>query len=395
MTRFRNIFQHNMLRMLLVSFLTFIFLFVKIQKNEIPFQSDELYWIQTARILPYMLEEKLYLPYWREHMGFTNLNGAKWIYAFGLRAFGHENFEYLGIPPQTYYLWNSYDGKILPNNHAAYPILYHGRIISAIVASFSAGVMFILTFILMENISISLFATVLLISHPIFQTISLHALADSSLLLGELLMYYLTIRILNSTKKNVFLYMFLGISFGFSISVKINSAMFVPLIIATLLLDFHRRNMKLKQCVMRLTAVSVSAVICFLVLHPNLFFFPSYTLLMMIQDRFEITKKHMNYFRINMPGHVLDTVLSRGISLYHHVLTLPILIGLMTSVIPFFRRVHTREYMFRIFGILTHILFIIVSLLTYVVFNEQRYFLPVLPFICILGSLWIYIFEKS
>jgi hypothetical protein len=85
-------------------------------------------------------------------MGFTNFNGAKWVYAIGLSLLGHSDYESIGIPPDTYYKWNSFEGNVFPPDHELFTILKHGRIISAFMASIALGLLYILAFYITKNV---------------------------------------------------------------------------------------------------------------------------------------------------------------------------------------------------------------------------------------------------
>jgi hypothetical protein len=110
---------------------------------------------------------------------------------------------------------------------------------------------------------------------------------------------------------------------------------------------------------------------------------------MMVQDRIQITKMHMDYFRSINPNHVLDTIPSRIRSLSKHIFSIPIVIGLSLSFLNIFISKKRKFNHTVLPTVCLHAIYIFVALILYVAFDEERYFLPLLPFICILASAWL------
>jgi hypothetical protein len=383
---------------LFVGFFCFFSFLPSIVKNTIPFQTDEFYWIQTARILPYMLEGKTKDGYWKEHMGFTNFNGAKWTYALGLRMFGHTNFSSIGIPPFHYELWKKYDGQYFPTESQLYPLLQHGRIINAFFAGIAASFMFLFTYTVLPSIPAALAATFLLRFHPTFEYMATHAFADSMFLTYELMIYLIAAKIFQSRlKAPPLFYILLGIAIGLAVAVKINAAMFYIILIVSFIVWAGINDIRIRDVIPSILITTIVALNTFLILHPNFYFFPQYSIGQMVADRIEITQIHMAYFYKIDPPHVLFTIPQRLVSLYKnifHPLHLPLFtLGTITSFILYAKRKkwHTPQIFFLQWA---NMYMITLFLLMYVVFNEQRYFLPVLPFVSLVSVSWIYAIHR-
>lgn len=393
---YNNIMGHRT-KILLTSLLVFTFSFLSflptILRNTVPFHTDEMYWIQTARILPYMLETKFHDSYWREHMGFTNFNGAKWLYAFGLRLLGHTDFSSIGNPPFHYEKWKAYDGTPFPINHQLYPLLLHGRLIS--VFSTSVGMSFMFLFVLMtvSNYPAAILAVILLRVHPVTVNIATHAFADGLFLTLELFTFTLVVRMLRS---HVLLesrtFVLLGAILGYGVATKINAFMFYILVLIDIVLWSILHGIPKRQLFRAFLVITLVAQFTFLIVHPNFYFFPQYSPLQMIADRVEITRYHMAYFFSIYPDHVLFTVPQRFNSLWRHVFTpilLPLFVaGFIESIYLCIKRENwTKSSVFFMQWINLYI--VSLFLLAYVAFDEQRYFLPLLPFICLIAVSWI------
>ncbi len=363
----------------------------QLSQQKILFSSDEFYWIQTARILPYIREGKLASPYWHEHMGFTNFNGAKWVYAIGLAMFGRTDFESIGTPPETYYKWNVFDGSPFPTDHELYPLLKQARLISAFIASLAVGLLFILSYSISKNILVSICSAILFFIHPISYSISVHALADSTFIVGELCIYMLLFRYLIPKKTHTRMshYFLTGICLGFAMSTKINGYMFVPVVLGIIVYKNIIKNISNVETVNAVFMVCIGMCISFICLNPNLIFYRSYSLSMMLEDRINITLIHMNYFRIHDPSHVLESIPNRFTSLIRHVFSIPIVIGILASSSGLLYIQYRKQVLATIYSLLFHILYISAICMFYVVFDDERYFLPLLPFVCILASVWL------
>lgn len=384
-------FSKHAIIALILCIAIFIYISRSIFNNTVEFQSDEFYWIQSGRILPYILQGRFASPYWREHMGYTNFNGAKWVYSVGLGFFGHTYFEELGVPPETYNKWSSFDGSPFPSNHVHYELLKHGRLISAFMATVAVGLLFLLSFYLTGKRSISILSVLFFMSHPIFQKIALHAYADSVFIVGELCLYICIFYFLRtySIQKHIYPFVVLGIFLGFTISTKVNAYMFIPPVLGLIVYQNFRKRLSNSESLIRYLIVCGVLIIIFLLLNPNIFFFKSYTLLQMIEDRIQITKLHMNYFHEVNPNHVLDTLPRRIHSLLIHVFTKPLIIGFFLTALSLLLTKNRRHYSYIFLMLIGHALYIFFALILYVVFDESRYFLPILPFICIAASLWV------
>ena len=148
-----------------------------------------------------------------------------------------------------------------------------------------------------------------------------------------------------------------------------------------------------RKLVRAFLVVTLIAQFAFLIIHPNFYFYPQYSLRQMIADRIEITHYHMAYFSTINPDHVLFTIPQRLVSLWRHVFA-PVFFPLFTagiigSVLLFTKRKYWKTP--SIFFIQwVNLLIIGAFLLAYVAFDEQRYFLPLLPFICLIAASWIY-----
>ena len=374
-----------------VAFFSFV---PDILRNNVSFDTDEMYWIQTARMLPYILEGKFQSPYWHENMGFTNFNGAKWYYAITLNAIGfkEKDFNLIGIPPDTYYKWKDI-GIVFPPRQRLYPLLKTARLFSALAVSIGMALLFLSVIeVFNGDIIVAIFATLLLRFHPIILYIATHALADSVFLVGQLTWLNLVIRIGKSKRMNsIVLLIAVGACIGFTASVKINGAMLYVLTLGILLLKNRTTPYEL---LIKTLIVTFASEFTFFVVNPNIFFYPQYPLWMMITDRIAITKYQMTYYLIHNPPHVLLTIPQRVQSFYYHVFN-PIVLscfGLsIVTTIPLLKNIKNKTVLLKIgyYWILAVLIFI--SLLSYVVFDEQRYFLPVLPFIITLCSVWVYV----
>lgn len=371
-----------------VTIIMFVSFLPSIIHNAIDFQTDEMYWMQTARILPYIQENKLQDPYWKENMGFVNFNGAKWVYAIGLRMFNHTDFTDIGIPPSTYYKWKEYSGAF-PTTHALYPMLFHARLISAFTASIAIGGMFVFGYLLFPNsILVALASAILLRIHPITINIATHAFADSMLLLAEIAWASILSYIIKYSQNTRHWLITLGVVLGYAVSVKINAGMFY---IITIFLIAAGAKTTTAQYIHKILLITISAGLTFVLLHPNFFFFPSYTLYQMIADRFLITQYHMTYFSRIDASHVLYSIPQRLHSLFSHIFT-PVLkvfftFGTIYSISLILKRRGMQKNIFLLLWISTGI--ILEFLLAYVVFDEQRYFMPLLPFVCLVSSSWL------
>lgn len=373
---------------------SFILLYPSLKNNKILFTTDEIYWIQTARFIPYILERKFSDKFWDEHVGFTNFYGAKWVYGTGLRLFGYSDYSGIHYPPKHIDQFSEFDGSIFPPSNSFYDLIAHGRIISMIATSVGIGIFSVFCYLILGNSFIAAFiSATLLLYHPIIRYIGTHALADSMFFAGHMMSLVLISLLLQSGfNKSILFYIILGSTFGYTMSVKINGFMYFFMYVITLIAWSYRYNLSTRFMIKTLVITTISAEITFFLIHPNFFFFPTYSFPQMIADRIFITKYHMNYFAQIDRSHVLFTIPERIISIYRHIFTNSVkfsfAIAIFIHLIYFMKskRIILRKHMAFIW---IHIVGISVSLLAYVVFDDQRYFLPLLPFICVFCASWI------
>lgn len=373
---------------------SFMSLYPSLKNNNVTFTTDEIYWIQTARVVPYMLEQKFSDIFWNEHVGFTNFYGAKWVYAIGLRLFGYSNFSGIHYPPRHIDQFGEFDGKVFPSNNSHYGMISHARTISILTACVGIGFFSIFAYFMLGNsIVAALFSAMLLLYHPIIRYIGMHALADSMFFTGHMAsLVVLSVLLQSHFKKAMLYYVILGCILGYTMSVKINGFIYFAMYIITLVLWSYRYNLSIRFMITTLIVTTISVEITFLLIHPNFFFFPHYSVPQMIADRIFITKYHMNYFtQIDRP-HVLFTLSERIMAMNRHIFTDSVRfffsVGAFSHLILLIRRRPIMLWKSMAF-VWLHIIGIGISLLVYVVFDDQRYFLPLLPFICIYSVSWI------
>lgn len=365
---------------IILTIFSFIFFLTRIER--VPFETDEAYWVSTGKIIPILVQGRFSDPFWQEYYGFTNFNGAKYIFGLGLALLGHTESEIneAGVAPYTYYHWLPDEGKVLPQNHILFSLVRDARIISAFFAAISIGLMVIASFLLFQNLFLSSTAAIILFAHPILQHVAVRALADSFFLCFIMLFLCGVLRIVKQKKRYQHLLASLGIVIAYLMIIKVNGAMFLFAFSVSLVLFslIDSKNFSIRKSLLTIALTSVTAVIIFFLLQPNLFFFPQYSLFQMIEDRAMITQQHIQYFSRVNPAHVTISLLARIHSLLHHLFPLwfiPLFIfGVVSSIL---RRKKNLAYPFIIcMGII-----VIFSVLSYTVFDEIRYFLPILPFV--------------
>jgi hypothetical protein len=366
----------------IISIVSFISFLPSILKNDVLFQIDELYWIQTGRILPYIYNKKFQDPYWHEHFGYTNFNGAKWIYAVGLLFTGKNNFELIAYPPH-YEKWNPYDGITFPQTDPIYSMLLRGRIISALVTSLAISLMFVFSCVIFEGKMIpALAASVLLRFHPTIPPIATHALADSMMLAFELINFTLLAVIMKKPiMKTQNMIMYLGISLGYSIGIKINAYMFFFIATAHLIFRAIIQKIRTIEFVKTIGILFCSTCIAYIFIHPNFFFYPQYAPMQMIKDRIDITSYHIRYYSAIDPSHVLNTLPQRLLSMTHHVFTPLYLIVFPIGLILLIKK-RSKLFIMQIINMLC----IAIFFMSYVVFDDPRYFIPLVPFVCLISA---------
>jgi len=382
---------------------SFIIYLSSILNNKISFQTDEAYWVSTAKIIPKLFTARFKDPFWKEYYGFTNFNGAKYVYGIGLLLFKHteKDIDLAGIAPYTYYNWRSYDGNAFPEDNKFYPILRDARIISSIFISFSVGLMAFICFLIFQNVIAGTLGGIFLFIHPITQYVATHAFSDSFLLFFILLLiigiYMLFQDKADNNKKYQFIIHYNAIILAYLVSIKINGLLFLGAM-SFLAVWMYITKIKYKEKSIYISSVikiSFEAMLFFLLLHPNFFFFPNFNPLQMIQDRITITSHHIAlYSKIN-PSHVILTIPDRLNSLIKHCFPLWILPFFCSGLAYILLQpiIHKKKAFISFFYqmlILGYVTFI--GVLTYVVFDEIRYYLPLLPFIIIISLGWVYPF---
>lgn len=375
---------------LLMSIGSFLFFFDRIRENSVPFYTDEAYWVSTGRIVPMVLNKRFNDPFWHEYFGFTNFNGAKIIYGIGLAIFGHSESELIDVKtaPETYYHWIGDDGKVLPPGHPLFSLVRDARIISTIFVSLSIGATVLLAYILVPKTLIALATGVLLFFHPITQYVAVHAYADGIFLFFILLFLLSSIRLLknNLHRSHYKDLIVLGGIAGALISIKINGGVFLIAYFVSYLLRIitEKKDVRARLILIPLSVITASALVVFLFINANILFFPDYTVSQMIQDRAEITKQHVAYYSAMDPDHVTLPLISRLQSLMKHAFPLWFIpffiVGLMITVIK--KQIGIKHILlFFSMGIV-----VLIYCLSYVVFDEIRYFLPILPFIVFIAA---------
>lgn len=356
-----------------------------IRINAIPFETDEMYWISTSDSLFRLIKGDLTSPKWREHFGFANLNGAKILYGAALLAHGIRNVDHLGTGAETYYLWERFAGKPFPVTHATYPLLTYARSYSAAFAALGVLLTYLTTLWLTGSIAAGVVASAVMAIHPVTLYIASHALADSMFLFFQMLTLSLLIRQGSSTAASMRTNMFIGCAFAWLISVKMNGLLFFPIILLLAipwrgLSDWQEANAFAE----RIIVIGIFTVIMFVFLHPNFFFYPSYSLLDIYRDRVRITINHIGYFSTHTPGHVTLGLPSRLLSLSHTILT-PMLS--ITSSLAFLallsagvKKTLPRQYAVWV----ASILMAAIVILAYTTFDEKRYYYPLVPLLSVM-----------
>ncbi len=349
---------------------------------------DEMYWIGTGRIVPLLGRGDLKNQYWNEFAGYTNLNGAKWIYGFGLAVMGHTNYSFAGNPPDHICdACRRYVGALFPTTNALYSWLRDGRMISATFAAFSLVLMAVLAYDATGFVLLAFMASVLLFASPIVQSVSIIAYADTFFLFFQLVCMYMAERYMRagSPGEKIRYTILLGFFVAYLTSVKLNGFWFVGIAFFYILLRsrIHTPKSFLQNAISDMVLFASGFFVSFDLIHPNFFFYPERSIVTIIRDRVAITQYQMVYFSSREPGHVLWTLPSRFNSSWMHlfnhssVLGIGFVVALLVSSILFWRRPSYGK-LFRIFVCL---LITYSTVLAYVGFDEPRYFLPVLPYL--------------
>ena len=371
---------------LVVGAISFFSFFRSISTNTASFIADEMYWIRTGGIVPLLARGDYKDPLWNEYWGYANFNGAKIFYGIGLSLFGHTEAEFdtLGLPPQTYFRFQKFEGGVFPASNDLYHLLRDGRTVSAIFASASLGLFFVFLILLLRRPVLALGVSLALLFHPIVQEIATHALGDSMFLFFECLLLVVSEWYLAKKQKTSVWFPFcIGAILAGIASIKLNGLMFFGVF---LVYEALRQSVRtLHGARVMLTPIAVCTVGFFLVftmLHPNFFFYPERSPVTIILDRVRITKYHMEYFGKLTPSHILRTFPQRITSSVRHIfanwqIVLVVLMGSIGALVELIVAAGKNSSPSRrTTGIFLSIYLVII---TYVVFDEGRYFLPVLP----------------
>lgn len=368
---------------LLISYL------VPVYKNHVPFFTDEMYWISTADTVRRLAAGDTGNPLWHEYYGFTNFNGAKIVYGIGLALLGHNDVHGVGIAPETYYRWITFEPDIFPGNHPYFTLLRDARVISAVFTAAAATLIYIVGVNINLPVASAITATIIFGIHPITRFVATHAFSDGILLFFQIML--LTALFWKQTKQKWLIREIItGIILGMLVSVKLNGLMFMPIILFLALPGVqHLIGIKTPQYnyFLRMGILITAAILTVLLFHPNFFFYPGYPPVQMLRDRMQITTEHIAYFSQNNPGHVILEPLERINSFLHHAFPLWVgilaLAGITASVVKMmYKKAVNYPYLLYVMGGVI----ILLSVLAYCVFNEQRYYLPIIPFIAVIAS---------
>lgn len=347
-----------------------------ISGNRIAFMADEMYWIQTGRIVQILGAKDWNNAFWDEYWGYTNFNGGKLLYGVGLGLLGGTTFEPIGLPPETYSRFKAYDGNPFPVSHVLYSMLWKGRVISAFFGALAVAVTSLYIWTFTKKMAFGLAAGVLLMLHPGFWLVATHALADSSFLFFWLLFLFFLERSRGARPDRLARYAIYGSIVAIATSIKVNGILLLLFFGLYEVLAWRR-----EKIVLRIGIVFCSFVVVFALLHPNFFFYPKRTPITILNDRVRITLYHMQYFEQRDPGHVLWNVGDRVVSSMNNIFQprwlVPIfVISWLWSLYMHIRlrTVGSLSYRVLLLALITYI-----PMLGYVVFDEVRYFLPMLP----------------
>lgn len=372
----------------------FLFFGSTVQNNNVLFDTDEMYWIQTAKIVPLLLTQKYTDDFWNEYYGFFNFNTAKYIYGLGLPALGIHDFSGIGTPPDTYYRWETYTDKAFPITQELYSTVYKARMISVFITSIAICGMYILVLMITSSVLLSLTASLLLTVHETTLYIATHALADSIFLLFEILtLLYITRMLVYLAQKKpvpIVMQFMLGATLALLAGTKINGIIFVPFTVAALLLaDFLPDKPKAEQeapyyfrSLFNPLFLLLSFALFFLFLHPNFIFFQDVSPIDMIRGRILITRQHVAFFLQTDPSHVLITIGSRVRASLTHIF--PVWLFIIISAISIYvaltrSAAEKRSIKLIVLVYQTGLFFLWICVISYTVFDEQRYFLPLIP----------------
>lgn len=369
------------MRWLLFIFTCAFILYAKpIIGNTVVFHPDEMYWIGTGQIFPLLLGRETTHPFWNEYYGYANFNGAKLLYGVGLTILGHTDYRPLGLPPATYYQFEPFGGKPFPADHFLYTMVRDGRLISALFAAASVGLMFWYARAIVGSTMGGALSAAVFALHPIMRLVATHAYADSFfaffILVILLVIHHYLLH--TGTRYSLWKAFAMGAIFAFAVSVKLNGLLFfVPALFA-----FSMKEKSQNRFLIFVAVFVFGFAGAFALLHPNFFFDPTRGPAQIIVDRMRITRDHMVYFDVHEPGHVLWDIPSRMRSFYRQIFVWPWLVPV--CMVGGWLTMRTKQKIMHF--VAASALAIFIGTLGYVVFDEARYYLPILPFVSLLAG---------
>lgn len=360
-----------------------------IVSNRVFFMSDEMYWISTSRVVHMLWKGDFKNSEWREYYGFANLNGAKFIYGIGLSVAGHTDTRITGVAPATYYRWTGFEPGYFPQSHTAYPLLRDARIISAFFTAMAVTLLYILVTLIRLPTAIALASALVLGIHPVTKHVATHAFSDGIFLFFQMLLLVSLFRERKKHRHPYRMQIITGIMLAYLVSVKINGAMFIPIMIFLTILHPHGypKALSARELIAQLAVIAASALIALALLHPNFLFYPDYSPLQLLRDRVQITTDHVMYYSQINPSHVILRPMDRIASLVKH--SFPVWLGAMCAIgtlMTFIRAGNKQQRNTPYLLYLAAGTVVSLSVLAYCVFDEPRYYLPVLPFISVLAG---------
>lgn len=368
-----------------------------IYTNKVMFMSDEMYWISTSRVVQMLWQSDFRNPEWKEYYGFANLNGAKFIYGAGLALTGHTDTSITGVAPETYYRWTNLEPGYFPANHTAYVMLRDARYISALFTALAIALIYVLVLLLGLPVTVAIASAIIIAIHPVTKHVATHAFADGIFLFFQML---LLCSLFWKGKIMGHRFTFLkeiciGAVLAYLISVKVNGALFIPIVFLFTIMNPHKqanREQSTQLSAKRLGIIAVSTILGIVLLHPNFIFYPDYSPLQLMRDRGQITIDHVAYYSRIDPSHVILKPTERIASFVRN--SFPLWLGILSiagACITFLYARQKRPYLLY----LTAGFIVTLSVLAYCVFDEPRYFLPILPFIAVLAGYTATIFTPK
>ncbi len=370
---------------IILAFLSYAWFLRTVFTNAIPFETDEMYWISTSDSLFRIVKGDFANPKWRENFGFANLNGSKILYGTALLTIGVRNVDRLGTGAETYYLWERFAGKPFPAAHEFYPLLTFARAYSAVFAALGVLLTYLTVIRLTRSKTAGALASIVMALHPVTVHIASHALADGMFLFFQMATLYLLVRQGSAKKASLRLDIATGCAFAWLVSVKMNGLLFFPILLLLAipwrgLSDWQEAN----TFAGRIIVIGISGIATFLLLHPNFFFYPSYSLIDIYRDRVWITINHIGYFSVNYSEHVTLGLPSRLTSLVRHVFTpmMTITSGMAFLVLLYaaIRKKILRQHL----TWMCVILMAATVILAYTTFDEKRYYYPLVPLLSVM-----------